>query len=285
MYDATVGRWLEEDPSQFEAGDDNLYRYVKDNPTNGKDPTGLAVEDIDFDVKETGKSLTATQKEIGEGKIAIEKGPKGTISVRFVVPISYQSGGRRNEFKRSIAIGYEGTGCLGDTREGRVGFVQFIASEIHVYKGANFARKAGMAKTTIGTYPLTRDPDKPTWAVDSSDMGKEASPLYDARGVSSRVKDKHVIYDEIGPKLANVKDEMTDNKVTKILFVDFVTTYFVYKDKPYYAIVWASVTTWTPGKGLDGPQYQFPEGKSGPVDAYTPLQKEALDQWITDKRK
>ena len=40
MYDPSVGRWLEEDPIGFEGGDANLYRYVRDDPTNDIDPTG-----------------------------------------------------------------------------------------------------------------------------------------------------------------------------------------------------------------------------------------------------
>ncbi len=41
MYDPSIGRWLEEDPIGFEAGDANLYRYVTNGPTNAVDPTGL----------------------------------------------------------------------------------------------------------------------------------------------------------------------------------------------------------------------------------------------------
>jgi uncharacterized protein RhaS with RHS repeats len=40
-YDPTVGRFLEQDPKGFAAGDPDLYRYVKNDPTNATDPTGL----------------------------------------------------------------------------------------------------------------------------------------------------------------------------------------------------------------------------------------------------
>lgn len=42
MYDPSVGRWLEEDPIGFDAGDMDLYRYVGNDPTNATDPSGLA---------------------------------------------------------------------------------------------------------------------------------------------------------------------------------------------------------------------------------------------------
>jgi len=40
-YDASVGRWLSEDPIGFAAGDGNLYRYVRNNPATELDPSGL----------------------------------------------------------------------------------------------------------------------------------------------------------------------------------------------------------------------------------------------------
>jgi len=40
-YDATTGRWIAQDPLGFDAGDSNLYRYVKNAPATSKDPSGL----------------------------------------------------------------------------------------------------------------------------------------------------------------------------------------------------------------------------------------------------
>jgi RHS repeat-associated protein len=42
-YDPRTGRWQTEDPTGFNAGDSNLYRYVNNGPTNGTDPSGLRV--------------------------------------------------------------------------------------------------------------------------------------------------------------------------------------------------------------------------------------------------
>jgi RHS repeat-associated protein len=39
-YDASIGRFISEDPMGFGAGDSNLYRYVGNSATNFTDPTG-----------------------------------------------------------------------------------------------------------------------------------------------------------------------------------------------------------------------------------------------------
>jgi hypothetical protein len=40
-YDPATGRFVNEDPLQFAAGDPNLYRYIFNGPTNGTDPLGM----------------------------------------------------------------------------------------------------------------------------------------------------------------------------------------------------------------------------------------------------
>ena len=40
QFDASVGRFLSEDPMRFDAVDTNLYRYVRNSAVNGTDPTG-----------------------------------------------------------------------------------------------------------------------------------------------------------------------------------------------------------------------------------------------------
>jgi RHS repeat-associated protein len=44
-YDTSTGRFLSEDPLQFDEGV-NFYRYVGDNPLNWIDPTGLSDRDV-----------------------------------------------------------------------------------------------------------------------------------------------------------------------------------------------------------------------------------------------
>jgi hypothetical protein len=42
-YDGQIGRFLSEDPIEFESGDTNLYRYTWNSPTNFIDPSGKLV--------------------------------------------------------------------------------------------------------------------------------------------------------------------------------------------------------------------------------------------------
>jgi RHS repeat-associated protein len=41
LYQPELGRFLQPDPKQFEAGDYNLYRYCNNAPVNKSDPMGL----------------------------------------------------------------------------------------------------------------------------------------------------------------------------------------------------------------------------------------------------
>ena len=42
-YDSITGRFINEDPIGFAAGDNNFYRYVQNNPVNFIDPEGLDI--------------------------------------------------------------------------------------------------------------------------------------------------------------------------------------------------------------------------------------------------
>ncbi|MBI2780141.1 MAG: RHS repeat-associated core domain-containing protein [Gammaproteobacteria bacterium] len=42
-YDAGLGRWTSSDPISFAGGDSNLYGYVRADPVNFSDPTGLYI--------------------------------------------------------------------------------------------------------------------------------------------------------------------------------------------------------------------------------------------------
>jgi RHS repeat-associated protein len=56
MYHPGLGRFLQTDPTGFDAGDMNLFRYCGDDPINGSDPLGLDYDhdgrgDYDYDVR------------------------------------------------------------------------------------------------------------------------------------------------------------------------------------------------------------------------------------------
>jgi uncharacterized protein RhaS with RHS repeats len=44
IYQPELGRFLQPDPKEFEAGDYNLYRYCHNDPVNSSDPMGLWVD-------------------------------------------------------------------------------------------------------------------------------------------------------------------------------------------------------------------------------------------------
>lgn len=45
MYSPTLGRWIQNDPIEFTAGDPNLYRMEGNDPTGMVDPSGLCGDD------------------------------------------------------------------------------------------------------------------------------------------------------------------------------------------------------------------------------------------------
>jgi hypothetical protein len=64
MFDPTIGRWTTQDPIGFQAGDDNLYRYVDNHPTNATDPSGLEGHPpTKFGIRMTRKDFTANLAE------------------------------------------------------------------------------------------------------------------------------------------------------------------------------------------------------------------------------
>lgn len=65
-YDATTGRWINPDPLGFDAGDSNLYRYLRNDSTQGNDPSGLQVPQqfqIGVRIRFLGRALTPTEKD------------------------------------------------------------------------------------------------------------------------------------------------------------------------------------------------------------------------------
>src|SRR5438067_8940164 len=49
FYYPALGRFLQSDPTCFDAGDANLFRYCGGDPINGSDPFGLGEQIVDYD--------------------------------------------------------------------------------------------------------------------------------------------------------------------------------------------------------------------------------------------
>jgi hypothetical protein len=83
-FDPQIGKWLQEDPDGFSAGDPNLTRYVGNDPVNETDPTGQFAESDDAQ-KKVDIALDNLLKKSTKAKEIYEKAKKavgGTIHVK-----------------------------------------------------------------------------------------------------------------------------------------------------------------------------------------------------------
>ncbi len=62
-YTAAIGRWTSQDPIGFNGSDGNLYRYVRNSPTNATDPSGMQSK---ITISDTGNAVgTAKDDKLG----------------------------------------------------------------------------------------------------------------------------------------------------------------------------------------------------------------------------
>ena len=76
-YDATVGRWLSQDPIAFGAGDANLYRYCGNDVASSADPTGL---DTYWQNRELGGSTRKWNRNKLSHSYVFTTNPDGTLA-------------------------------------------------------------------------------------------------------------------------------------------------------------------------------------------------------------
>lgn len=101
-YQPTLGRFLQNDPVRFDAGDVNLYRYCGNDPMNRSDPLGLAdvilvlQQDRAFSAAESvpagGDIFTVAVHGMADGGFAADRQGENTLSTRQVTR-SIEKGG------------------------------------------------------------------------------------------------------------------------------------------------------------------------------------------------
>ncbi len=69
--DPVTGRWVSQDPIRWQAGDENLYRYVRNNPASAVDPSGEQECDENCNVRTLSGWDTATEAEKFIATVAI----------------------------------------------------------------------------------------------------------------------------------------------------------------------------------------------------------------------
>jgi hypothetical protein len=99
MYSPTLGRFITKDPSGFQAGDVNLYRFVGNNPTNATDPSGLQEQKLGLQLIDYGPAVAADPlNDIPGARTTSQDKLKETLSdgklgyaftFNFVVPNKY----------------------------------------------------------------------------------------------------------------------------------------------------------------------------------------------------
>jgi hypothetical protein len=148
MFDPTIGRWMQEVPIGFQAGDPNLERYVANNPTNMTDPSGLAGQ-VQYTLVRTEPVQTA------------DKTINGTIYVGM--PAAYRDtvldppGFRPPKSGNGIILGYQGI------NSGSVRWIQFFKLTSATSLGPDLA-----SVTNDITWPTDSGLAKTgTWYVDS----------------------------------------------------------------------------------------------------------------------
>jgi hypothetical protein len=186
-----------------------------------------------------------------------QEGMTGTVVVRTGVSVT-------NRGDNWIAVSY-----TGDTNH-KYCIVQFIWSELIVYRGDKSESVSGQLHTTGGDYPLTTDPSDPQWHVDSTsptDPCDEPPPgtpddVVPAGGIVHG-KDSITLYDKPESNLPAAGKALKDPAVTKIVSIDHFQDIVYCDGQPVYSYSWACTYVWSPKSGESGPYYIDEGGKAG----------------------
>jgi RHS repeat-associated protein len=142
MYQPELGRFLQMDPTGFDAGDMNLFRYCDDDPVDGSDPTGLVsqsgafLRDWWWDFAAKGDSGNASQLTFGDlwnrqnQAPGMDGGDRRGDDRRGRTASGDSEGGKKQQFVKTTG---EYKGGYSAIREAR-NFIQYSHPEMNATK-------------------------------------------------------------------------------------------------------------------------------------------------------
>jgi len=255
MYEPTNGRWSTVDPSDFAAGDAELYRFVGNDPTNATDPTGLAQNKLPGDFNNVITDFTKTLK---NNKIPFGSGT-ATITADVV---NYKAGGNLAKFARfKVAADQNNPKDIADMAD--TYWVQFVKIDRYKDAAGTMLDNNGLISSPLDTY----SPGKAGLGGLSYSL-LQTNPLTAATLTSVGVfRLTNPIYGKYGEWALDTAEEtpLTDEggfherADTALTWVDGPTTpvtaqyprvdqtfdlFLVVNGKAVYEINWSASTTW-----------------------------------------
>jgi hypothetical protein len=236
MYDPSVGRWLEKDPSGFAGRDMNLYRYVGNDPVNNVDPSGREIKR--FAIK------NALAGKIKDGRVTIyTRADAKSVAVPGIAAKAIT--------REGVLIRYQGPNA------DKVKFLQFGFTFGTILKKGGAVRIKGIARSANGEFALTTDLAKPNWQVDAYALNplKERIAYYvDSGGTGGKSADCRDtwMYDRPAVAVGVVKDAMrkakkdgTEGDITAGIYAyDVFRTYLVIDGKAFARVDWSGKAVW-----------------------------------------
>jgi RHS repeat-associated protein len=272
-YDPKTGRWTSQDPLGLGAGDENLYRYVRNDPTGQVDAYGYTELGLDQKLVESqGEPQTPLDK-YGGGKVTVpgQKEP-GTLKFYPAAMVKWPS-----IPPKTASIEYQGPGA------DCIHFIQFFYIKVYLKKnddtlvGYNYKGEintvAGKVKVSFGrnvyTYAdqVLEYKDPLVWPVT---RGKDVVRFYDPPQVSVAVA--RAVNDE-------VKD---DNGVKAIIVKTYFDTFLLALKKIFYRVSWISEVNMERGKP-DKFELDYTGWQGGPETDITQDEHDAFEKRFPDQ--
>jgi hypothetical protein len=241
MYDPKIGRWMTEDPIEFEAADPDLYRYAHNDPTNATDPSGLKDKKPDFE----GTFKFPYQNEEKDKKIA-------EVTVRVTSGVTFKGEDdwiQLQEIHPVYTVKVGGFKGVGDFH-----WLQFVH---RIRKKGKEVVKGGRIKTEDGRWYTYADKEKGYTGegriLDTDTRGGGAVKIY-YDDASPRARK----YDRLGGLSIFDAPEVTKIGEAELKRSDFseiraiFDSYLVESGKVYYHVHWERVGVndgdddWTP---------------------------------------